>query len=188
MLNTMRLNTDQAMLLVIDMQTKLLPLIDNMERVLETSCLLVRAAELFELPVIVTEQYPKGIGPTVAELVGVLEPINPATMEKASMSVCGEEPIRERLREIDREQIIICGIEAHVCVQQSVLDLLAMDYQVHVCADAVGSRAAIDYKMALHRMRQSGATVTTAETVLFELIERCDAEKFKPMLELVKSR
>ena len=88
---------------------------------------------------------------------------------------------------MDRPQVILMGIEAHVCVQQTALDLCAMDYHVFVCADAVGSGRRLDFKCALHRMRQAGAFITTVESVLFELCRRCDTRDFKKMLDIIKT-
>lgn len=188
MLNAIRLDVDRAMLLVIDVQEKLLPLIDGHERVVDALNRLIRGAGLFALPVVVTEQYPEGIGPTDKRLTAALDAADPTTLTKMSFSCCGDDAIRDELRRLDREQIIVCGIETHVCVQQTVLDLLSMDYHASVCADAVGSRDRLDYKMALHRMRQMGAAVTTVESVLFELCVECGTERFKSMLELIKTQ
>ena len=102
--------------------------------------------------------------------------------------VCGFDPIRVAMNEIDRPQVIVVGIEAHVCVQQTVLDLRTMDYDVFVCGDAVGSRTATDYQVSLQRMRDAGAVLTTVESAMFELCERCDTDRFKQMLKVVKSR
>ncbi len=188
MLNAMRLDADRAMLLVVDVQEKLLPLITDRERVVQAARLLVRGTGLFELPVLVTEQYPQGVGPTDATLSAELEKVHADRLHKMVFSVCHDEAMRDRLRRIDREQIILCGIEAHVCIQQTTLDLVTMDYQVFVCGDAVGSRWQMDYEIALERMRQMGATVTTVESVLFELCRECGTERFKAMLELIKAR
>ncbi len=187
MLNAIRLDVDRAMLLVIDIQEKLLPLIEGGDRVVEATRRLIRGARLFELPVLVTEQYPQGIGSTVATLSEELGRAGAQTLHKTAFSCCGDEGIRAKIRKIDREQIIVCGIETHVCVQQTALDLVTMDYQVFVCADAVGSRRPADYEIALHRLRQVGAAVTTVESVLFELCQKCGTPRFKAMLELIKA-
>ena len=186
MLNPNRLDADRAMLLVIDVQTKLLPLIEGHEEVVAGIRQLLRGAAIFDLPVLATEQYPKGIGRTVEPVAELYRGGQVPVLEKTAFSCCGDEDVGQALREIDRPQIIACGIEAHVCVQQTVLDLLAMDHQVWVCADAVGSRRGLDLDLGLSRMQQAGAAVTTVEAVLFELCEACDAPKFKQLLELVK--
>ncbi|MEE9296453.1 MAG: hydrolase [Phycisphaerae bacterium] len=188
MMNATRLDPDRAALLVIDMQAKLLGLIEDRNRIVEASGMLIGGAGLFELPVLVTEQYPQGIGPTDSELSAELKRVGAEVLCKTTFSACGDQAVRVRLREIDREQIILCGIETHVCVQQTAMDLLTMDYQVFVCADAVGSRGHLDYDTALHRMRRAGAAVTTVEAVLFELCQECGTPRFKAMLEIIKSR
>jgi isochorismate hydrolase len=180
------LESDRAMLLVIDVQEKLLPLIDKQREVLRAARKLIRGAKVFELPILATEQYPKGIGRTHEGIRDCLRECSAKTMEKACFSAWAEASVREAMLAIDRPQVIVTGIETHVCVQQSALDLKSRDFEVFVCADAVGSRGKLDHKAALHRMRHAGVIVTTVESVLFELCSRCDAPRFKPMLELIK--
>lgn len=187
MLRPDTLEADRAMLLLIDVQEKLLPMILDRPRVVASSRLMVEGAALFDLPVLVTEQYPKGLGRTEASILAALSKTRFTLHEKPTFSACGCEPIREEIARLDRPQIVLAGIEAHVCVQQTALDLCVQDYDVFVCADAVGSRGTMSCDMALHRMRQAGARVTTVESVLFELCHRCDAPKFKAMLELIKA-
>jgi nicotinamidase-related amidase len=188
MLNAMRLDADRAMLLVIDVQAKLLPHVAGAADMLSAAVQLIRGVRVFELPVLATVQYVKGLGPTHPAIDRRLTEYGIETVEKAAFSTCGDETVREKLRRIDRPQVIVSGIEAHVCVQQSVLDLVAMDYQVFVCADAVGSRQALDRDTALARMRASGAAVTTVEAALFELCEFSGTERFRQLLEVVKER
>ncbi len=187
MLNPNRLDPDRAMLLVIDYQSKLLPFIHDRDPILDAAKLLFKGTAIFNLPILVTEQYPKGIGHTDESLAAILTEQNATTLEKMAFSSCGESAVRDKLREIDRPQVIVCGIEAHVCVQQTVLDLTQMDYDVFVTADAIGSRQPFDYKIALDRMRQSGAQVTTVESVLFELCDECGTPRFKELIELIKT-
>jgi len=182
-----QLDADRACVLVIDMQEKLLPLIRGHERLVNAAAKLLRGAGIFRLPVIATEQYVKGLGPTVAPIRDVLRPLEAHTLEKSTFSAGDHPPVREALLKFDRSQVIIIGIEAHVCVQQTALDLASRDYDVFVCADAVGSRGRIDYDTALTRMRQNGVLVTTVESVLFELCGRCDAPRFKEMLDVIKA-
>ncbi len=186
MLNAMKLDADRAMLLVIDVQTKLLPHIDQAAETLSAAVQLVRGTRIFELPVLATVQYVKGLGATHPALDRLLTENGIETFEKACFSTCDDEGLREKLRQMDRSQIIVTGIEAHVCVQQSVLDLLSMDYQVFVCADAVSSRRPLDRETALTRMRADGAAVTTVEAALFELCRFSGTEQFRQLLEVVK--
>lgn len=187
MLNALRLDADRAMLLVIDVQTRLLPAIDAHEAVVAGIRQLLRTARLFELPVLATEQYPKGIGPTEASVVELLGQADAPVLKKSTFSACDDEGVRQALRRIDRPQVLLCGIEAHVCVQQTALDLISMDHQVYVCADAVGSRRRLDRDVSLERVRQAGAIITTSESVLFELCVECRSARFKKLLELVKA-
>ena len=180
-----KLNADDCLLFVIDLQAKLLPAIDQADAVVEGCRLMIRAAGVFDMPILLTEQYRKGLGPTVPPIWELLEPAGVTPIDKVLFSGYTPE-IREALQGAGRNQIIVIGIESHVCVQQTVLDLLRVDYQVWVCADAVGSRRPVDRVMALHRMRQAGAFVTTAESAIFELTRQAGTDRFKQILEIVK--
>ncbi|MCP4592249.1 MAG: isochorismatase family protein [bacterium] len=182
----MMLDAERAMLLVIDVQTKLLPYVCEAEDMLTATAELLRGTRVFKLPMLATTQYVKGLGPTHPAIDRVLTEFGVETIEKASFSAC-DEAVRARLREIDRPQVLVVGIEAHVCVQQSVLDLLAMEYQVFVCADAVSSRRSLDRDTAIARMRACGATVTTVESALFELCGLSGTDAFKQLLDVVKA-
>jgi len=182
-----KLDVDLAFVLVIDLQEKLLPLIPARTGVLEAATKLLRGAKVFDLPVVATEQYVKGLGPTNSGLRDQLDGLGAVVIEKPTFSACGCEPLREVMREIDRPQVIVSGIEAHICVLQTTLDLRTMDYDVFVCADAIGSRGRLDGEMGVERMRQAGAQISTVESVLFELCGRCDTKLFKNMLEIIKS-
>ena len=187
MLRADQLDADRAFVFVIDLQEKLLPLIPSHERIIATARKLLDGTRVFELPVLATEQYPKGLGRTHPSIREALEASRATLLEKPTFSACGDKAVRDAIDTIDRPQAIVIGIEAHVCVQQTALDLLAMDYDVFVCADAVGSRGRLDYETSLSRMRQEGAFVTTVESVLFELCNRCDTAQFKEMIEVIKA-
>ena len=182
-----QLDVDRAMVLVIDVQTKLLPTIIGGEQVIAAGRKLLDGAGLFELPVLATEQYPKGLGPTHSAIREALEKCRARVLEKPTFSAWADANVREALLAFDRPQIIVTGIETHVCVQQTALDLRSRDYDVFVCADAAGSRGRMDHDMALYRMRQAEVCVTTVETVLFELCQRCDTARFKAMLQVIKA-
>lgn len=181
------LDSDRAIVLVIDLQVKLLPLIRHHERIVLCARKLIEGTRVFGVPVLVTEQYPKGLGATDSRLAPSLAMVQAAMVEKPTFSACGTDGVRQALLAADRTQVIITGVESHVCVQQSALDLRAMEYEVFVCADAVGSRGGLDHDAALQRMRQAGVHVTTVESVLFELCQRCDTDRFKAMLEVIKA-
>ena len=186
MMRPNQLEPDRACVLVIDVQEKLLPLIRGHDAIVSANKKLLTAVPIFELPVIVTEQNPRGIGHTVETLAALMPRGRESVIEKSTFSAWAEPSIREAMLAVDRPQVILTGIETHVCVQQTALDLASRDYDVYVCADAVGSRGRTDHEQALARMRQDGVWVTTAESVLFELCNRCDASRFKPMLEVIK--
>jgi nicotinamidase-related amidase len=176
-----KLARDQAALVVIDIQEafrKAVPAFDGVAGAIAT---LVRGADVLGVPVVVTEQYPKGLGATVPEVAELL-PDGSSRLEKSCFSAAEADGF-----DLDgRRQAIVCGIEAHVCVGQTVLDLLGEDVDVHLVADAVGSRDQGDAALALRRAERAGATLTSVETVLFELLRGSDAPEFKAVQELVK--
>lgn len=177
------LRTDTTVLLVVDLQEKLLPAIHEGDQVLENARRMVAAAGVLEVPVLVTEQYPAGLGPTCAGLRECLA--GAPAVEKTRFSACVP-AITDSLTELARPVVVVVGVETHVCVQQTVLDLLRAGYTPCVCADAVGSRRPLDRDVAIERMRQAGAVVTTTESVIFELIGEAGTELFKRILKIVK--
>ncbi len=186
MLSNRKVDVDRAMLMVVDFQTRLIPHIEDAEEMLAAAARLVRGAHLFGLPMLATVQYTKGLGPLHSLVAGPLEAAGVTPMEKAAFSACVDDAIRARLTELDRPQVLLCGIEAHVCVLQTALDLLAMGCGVFLCADAVGSRRDLDLDLGLARAQHAGAVVTTTESVLFELCHVSGTERFKKLLEIVK--
>lgn len=179
-----RLTLGRAQLLVIDIQEKLFPLIHENQRVASRSSLMIRAARALDLPVTVSEQYVKGLGPTIAPLAEAI--VGLPRFEKLAFSFCGEAPCRQQIESAGRPQVLLIGIETHVCVQQTALDLLRNGLVPVVLADAVGSRTALDYQIALERMRSAGVIVTTTESAIFELLGASGTELFKKVLPLVK--
>ncbi len=169
-------------LLVVDVQERLVPAIAGHRRVVWNIRRLIDGAKLLGLPVVATEQHPNGLGPTVSELAGRLGPI-PA---KLTFSCGGCPEIFEELENKGIHKLLVCGVEAHVCVQQTVLDLLGHGWRVFVAADAVGSRFEMDYRTALGRMDSAGATLTTTEAALFEWCRTAGAPEFKEISRLVK--
>ncbi len=169
-------------LLVVDVQQKLIDLIDGHAQIVWNIRRLIDAAKAIGLPVLATEQYPQGLGPTTAELSPLLSRVVKKTA--FSCGACAE--LCQELRTLGRSKWLVCGIEAHVCVQQSVLDLLAEGFNIYVAADAVGSRYPIDYEIALRRMELSGATLTTVESAMFEWCQDSQAPQFKQISQLVR--
>ena len=177
------LGRHRSALVVIDVQEKLAPVIPHGEALLEDISVLIRGATELGVPVFVTEQYPKGLGPTVPSLRGLLS----GPVEKLRMSAAaalGWPPASAT----DRWQVVLCGLETHVCVLQTALDLVSLGYQVFVPVDAVGCRHTRDGEWALRRMAAAGVVVTTLEGVLFEWIEDAGAPEFKAISRLVKER
>ena len=174
----------RSALMVIDVQEKLAPSIENIDRLGWNLSRLVRAAGILGVPVVATEQYPGGLGHTVADLSSLLEGAEIAEKRMFSCRECNE--LVEGLRNRDRDQVVIGGIESHVCVLQSALDLVARGFDVFVVADAVGSRSGDDYRWALERLMLAGATVVTTEMVLFEWCETSSAPECKEVSSLVR--
>jgi nicotinamidase-related amidase len=182
-----QLEPDRSILMIIDAQEKLLPLITSAPRIVSATRKLLAGARLFHLPILVTEQYPRGLGRTEPTLDESLTQAEATFIEKTTFSACGELGVRSWLAETDRSHVVLVGVETHVCVLQTAMDLAMLDYKVFVCADATGSRGALDHDVALARMRHEGIHVTTVESVLFELCRRCGTESFKKMIEVIKS-
>ncbi|MGK2906782.1 MAG: isochorismatase family protein [Desulfuromonadales bacterium] len=182
-----KLDAEKAVLLVIDIQERLVPAMpqDVYLRLRETVAMLVNGAGLFGIPVLTTEQYPKGIGHTVSELA---EACSGNVIEKVSFGCCGEPDFRAALKTIGRSQVIVTGMEAHVCVYQTVLGLLEDGYNVHLVRDAICSRNKTDYLAAVANACQAGAVVTTAETALFQMLQKSTHEHFKAVSKLIKER
>jgi len=179
-----RLTRQDAALLVVDVQEKLLPSIFEEERVRGNTLALVRAAQVLGVPVLVTEQYPKGLGKTATDVAEALAGV--AAIEKLTFSTFGEPAFVEALKALGRRTLIVVGIEAHVCINQSVLDALSAGYQVHVLADAVSSRTEANWRLGLARMQQAGAVVSSTEMALFELLHVAGTPEFKEVLRLIK--
>lgn len=182
--NPIILKKESTALLIIDVQERILPVIRNYEIVVENIVKLIKGFKAMRLPIYFTEQYPKGLGPTSQKILDELEGYT--AIQKMSFSCSGAEDLFDELRRKKLSQIVVTGIESHVCVQQTVLDLIANDFQVNLAADAVSSRKEIDYNIALDRMRTLGAEVTTSESILFELLEVCGTPEFKEVSKIVK--
>ena len=178
------LKPETTALLVIDIQERILPVINNYQRVVDNTLKLIKGFKTLDLPIFYTEQYPKGLGPTVQSIVNELRDIKP--FDKMSFSCSGAGNLFDELKSKNILQVVVCGIEAHVCVQQTVLDLIENGFQVSLAADAVSSRKDIDYSVAINRMRHHGVEVSTTESILFELLKICGTPQFKEISKIVK--
>jgi nicotinamidase-related amidase len=182
-----RLTREGALLLVVDVQERLFAAMDpeHREQVAKNIKILAAVAQRLGLPLLVSEQYPKGLGRTLPELGQALGPVAP--IEKTTFSCGGAEGFWERLRATGARQVVLAGIEAHVCVLLTALDLLEAGYAVHVVADAVCSRTRDNWRIGLDQLRQAGVVVTSMETVFFELLRTADADEFRTLQKLIKS-
>ena len=175
-----RLDADRAALVVIDVQEAFRKALADFDDVTRGTTALIDGAKAVGIPIVVTEQYPKGLGETVPEVAEHLpEGLEP--IEKVVFSAAAADGF-----DLDgRDQALVCGIETHVCVNQSVLDLLDQDIEVHVARDAVGSRSADNKELGLHKVEQAGATLTSVETALFELVRRAGTDDFKQVQKVI---
>lgn len=175
------LDPAQAALLIVDMQENFRPAIEGFDAVAQRIARLASGARLLGVPVIITEQYPKGLGHTVTEIRAVLADDQPI-IEKTAFSVCGQSGVVEMLP----AQVLLCGIETHVCVNQTALDLLNRGIDVHVVGDCVSSRCFTDRDAGLNRMQRAGAILSTLEMALFELMKDAKHPQFKAVQKLLK--
>lgn len=178
------LSSTNTFLALIDVQEKLTATMYNSAELVENVVRLVKGLQALEVPIFFTEQNPRGLGPTITPLLGVLGFKNPIT--KLSFSCCGEQAFLHSLPGLERQHALVCGIECHVCVYQTVADLASMGYKVQVVADCVSSRTIENKGIGLERCREMGASITSVETVLFELLKKAEGPAFKKILDLVK--
>lgn len=181
---TCRIVRAKAALAVIDIQERLLPSIFEGDRVVRNAVRLIKGARVLEIPVLVTEQYKKGLGATTPAVAS--EIANLPLMEKIAFSACGAAGFEKALKKKKVSDVILCGIEAHVCVSQTCLDLLDKGFRVFLVVDAMSSRTTENHFIAIERMRDAGGIVVSTEMVLFELLEKAGTDEFKQILTLVK--
>jgi nicotinamidase-related amidase len=178
------LQADNTGLLVIDLQQPLLNAMWNQHELIASARRLVEGGRVLGLPVLVTEQNPEKLGPTAPSIAEVVAGRPP--LPKMAFSCCREKSVMDSLQALSRATWLLCGIEAHVCVSQTALDLLEHGYNVQVVADAVGSRVRANWEAGLERAREAGAVITTTEMALFELVERAGTEQFKAVHRLIR--
>ena len=178
------ITTENSVLNIIDIQGKLAQIMYNKERLFENLQKIIKGAIALEIPILWAEQIPDKLGPTIPEIRNLLRNSNPIV--KKSFSCWGEENFITQLKVLNRTQILVAGIETHVCVYQSVKDFAKYDYQVHVISDAVSSRASEDREIGLNKMKEIGANITSVETILFEFIQNVEHPKFKEIIKIIK--
>jgi nicotinamidase-related amidase len=173
-----------TVLVIIDIQEKLFRVIHEKETLSVNTVKLLKGIRSLDIPVIVTEQNPAGLGPTIPELSSLLPDIIPIT--KFDFSCCKEDAFLRKLDDLKRNQIVLCGIETHICVYQTALDLADMEYEVQVATDCVSSRIPANRETALSRMELEGIMPTTTEMILFEILGTAKHEKFKEISTIIK--
>jgi nicotinamidase-related amidase len=180
------LRAEQCTLLVVDIQEKLLPPIFNKDELVRNSQLLVRTAKILEMPVIVTTQYAKGLGGTVPEIATLVRDVPP--IDKFEFGCFGCNEFRSALKSLpgNRNTVLLCGMEAHICMMQTAVGALNDGYLVHVASDAVGSRVRWNWEMGLDRMRAAGAVISSTEMMIYELMRSSGTPQFKQLLPYLK--
>lgn len=177
-------------LVLVDVQEKLAAAMDRRDSVIAAIVRLIRFAELIGAPIVVTRQYPEGLGDTVPEILEALDTargsVSVAVVDKLSFCACDEPAFLEALYETGRSQVVVAGMESHICVTQTALTLAKKTYPVHVVADACCSRRDEDHSVALERLRSASVVVTTSESVMYEAVSRAGTEEFRRLLAIVK--
>lgn len=181
----MRVLVKDVLAMIIDYQSKLVPVMTEKDSLLRNSLKLIKGLQILHIPMVVTQQYTKGLGETIQEIQNILE-TETQYYEKVTFSSMEEENIKIAVAGYEKKTLLVCGIEAHVCVLQTVIDAIEAGYQVVVVKDCISSRNLNDMEIALLRMQQEGALITTSESILFELTRQAGDEIFKQILKLVK--
>jgi len=178
------LEIQHCCLAVVDVQGKLAQLMHGREALFKNIQILIRATKILEIPILWCQQCPDALGPTVPEIAQLLADIEP--INKAAFSCCGEEKFNAKLKELHRNQILLCGIETHVCIYQTAVDLLSRDFHVEVIADAVSSRTLENKQIAINRLAGKGTNITCTEMALFELLKTAEHPNFRQIAKLIK--
>lgn len=179
------LDRNKTALVVVDLQEAFRSVISDFPMIASKASIAVRGFQILNLPVFITEQYPKGLGRTAEEVLINL-PADFEVIEKTSFSSCGSQAFVEKLKSANISQVVLCGLETHICVNQTAHSLLNREFEVHLLTDAVGSRFTNDKKTALKKMFQNGVTPATVEMSLFELLKDAKHEQFKEIQNLIK--
>ncbi|MFB0555144.1 MAG: hydrolase [Phycisphaerae bacterium] len=178
------LDIQNCCLVVVDVQGKLAQLMHDKQALFKNIRILIKAAKILNIPILWCQQCPDALGPTVSEISQLLTDNGP--INKSAFSCCGTEQFNIRLNELARQQVLLCGIEAHVCIYQTAVDLLRKGFSVDVLADAVSSRTLENKQIALDRMAAGGANISCTEMALFELLRTAKHTQFKQIAKLIK--
>jgi isochorismate hydrolase len=178
------LKLDNTVLVIIDLQGKLWNVMNEREALLENSLRLIKGLRILEVPMILTEQNPKGLGPTLDEIIQIMPESKP--VPKFCFDCCQNPEFMRALTGLKRKQILVCGIEAHICVYQTSLELIKLGYEVQVVADSISSRIVRNRDIALSRLQSEGVKLTVTEMIQYELLQTSENPKFKDLLKVVK--
>lgn len=180
------LAAESCALVVVDIQEKLLPPIFNREQLVRNTSLLLRLARILKIPVLVTTQYSKGLGATIPEIAALLEDVRP--IDKVEFGCFGTEAFCSAVKALpgNRNTMLLCGMETHICVMQTALGALEQGYLVHIASDAVGSRVEANWKVGIERMRDAGCVISSTEMMMYELLRKSGTPEFKELLQHLK--
>jgi len=178
------LNKDTSALLIIDIQDRLAAVMKHKEAIVNNCLHLIELSKMFNIPIVLTEQYPKGLGQTVEELRNALPAYRP--VEKLTFSCCDEPSFFSEIKRLNKKSLILTGMETHICILQTCIGLLQNGFNVHLVKDAVCSRTKENWKTACDFMRDAGAVITCTETVLFQLLKIAGTEEFKMIAKRIK--
>ncbi len=178
------LATDNSVMVIVDVQGKLADLMHDRENLFENIGKMIKGAQILGVPILLTEQNPQGLGPTIPEVLRLLPDLPP--IPKISFSCCDDDRFMQSLKNMDPRNVLLAGIEAHVCIYQTARDLTKKQFAVEIIADAVSSRTLANKQIGLEKSKQAGATITSVETVLFELLRVAEGDRFKKILKIVK--
>ncbi len=178
------LTLEKTVLVIVDVQGKLAHLMYEKKRLFENLQKVIKGIQVLEVPLLWVEQNPEGLGPTIPEVASLLSDIQP--ISKLSFSCCRNDRFMQALKASNRSQVLIAGIETHICIYQTAVDLMDLEYDVQVVTDAVSSRTAEDREIGLQKMRDANISLTSTETALFELLKVAGGTRFKEILKIVK--
>lgn len=178
------LSKEKTILVLVDIQEKLLKVMWKKEELVLNVSKLIKAFKIMKLPILLTEQYPQGMGQTDQSISELLKEVKP--MEKICFSCMGKDEFSERIKSSGKDQVVLCGIESHICVLQTALDLLHQGYFVYVPYDGTSSRKESDCRNALDRMQKEGAVIGSIESAIFELLKTADSPAFRQILRIIK--
>jgi len=178
------LKIENTTLLIVDIQGNLAHLMHGKEILFKNVQKLIKGIQILGIPILWVEQNPQGLGPTIPEIADILSNIQP--ISKMSFSSCRNDDFLQALNALNRNQVLVAGIEAHVCVYQTAADIVDIGYEVQVVTDAISSRSVENKEIGLQRMRDSGVSLTSVETALFELLKVAEGEQFKEILKIMK--